>query len=183
MIFEISTFIAVFPWMVYSMYYMDTNIRYGRYVIKNIYLYGIFVVLHGIMCMTQCSCAISFVTASIYDLLHYPGIHERVSVFILNWFLVYNAIMCIRKLSICSRFLSFLYVSEISLVQDEECQDCTDFYLLDLLYSLWLIVLCTWMRGWVTLHGRMFPLDEWRQLLFVQRSIKYCKYRLLLNAK
>lgn len=55
--------------------------------------------------------------------------------------------MCIRKLSICSRFLSFLYVSEISLVQDEECQDCTDFYLLDLLYSLWLIVLCTWMRG------------------------------------
>ena len=77
-IFMFSTLLAIFPWIVYSMYYMETNILYGRYVIKSRAKYLFFVTMHVIMCMMQSSCAISFAIASIYDLLHYPIIHEIV---------------------------------------------------------------------------------------------------------
>ena len=77
-IFVISTFVAVFPWIIYSMYYMETNILYGRYVIKNRFCYYFFALMHVLMCMMQSSSAISFVVASIYDLLRYPVIHEHV---------------------------------------------------------------------------------------------------------
>ena len=77
-IFVISTFVAVFPWIIYSMYYMETNILYGRYVIKNRFGYYFFALMHVLMCMMQSSSAISFVVASIYDLLRYPIIHEHV---------------------------------------------------------------------------------------------------------
>ena len=77
-LFEFSTLSALFPWMVFCMYYLDTNIRYGKRVIKNRYHYLFFSLMHTILCMLLCSSSVSFVIASMYDIIHYPLIHEKV---------------------------------------------------------------------------------------------------------
>ena len=121
-LFEFSTLSALFPWIIFCMYYLDTNIKYGKRVIKGKYHYIFFSLMHTILCMLLCSSAFSFVIASMYDIIHYPIIHEKV--WNGNWrkfrsFIVYNESMRLWKYSICFRCTFMLLVLAINLVEDE----------------------------------------------------------------
>lgn len=165
-LFEFSTIAALFPWITYCMYYLDTNIQYGKIVIKGKSHYLFFTLMHTTLCMLLCSSAISFVVASMYDILHFPLIHEKVGMKrgCYYWLLVHYKGLCVWKHCIRSRCTAFGHLFKVNVDKDEEAQDISGCSFLDVLSPLRNALFPSGVRSPDPSHGFVFSVDEWRRV-------------------